>query len=596
MSIFSKSFIQDLRERTSIVAFVGDRLALKKAGRNFRGVCPFHNEKTPSFMVNDEKGIFHCFGCGEGGDVIRFLMLFESLSFPEAIEHLAQTQGVELPAQDDVPNKREEDEKSKRKKWALRLNEIARDFFISELASEKGEQTRSYLEKRGFKAAFFKQHFLGFADKSWDGLALHLKEKKAPLELAVELGLLRKRDDGGYYNFFRNRLIFPILSQRGEVLGFGGRALDDDEPAKYLNSPDSQLYHKSNTLYGLNAAKGAIRRQDQVVLVEGYTDVLSLMQAGIEHVVAPLGTALTEGHVKLLKRYTRNIVLVFDGDKAGSNAQVRALELFLAEELIPKAVALPQGEDPDSLVQKEGKEGFLHRIQQSNTLFEFFIDDLVKQYGIDSAGKIAVLNSVLPLLKSIGDPIEQTLYRQHLSRRLLLEERTIREALKSNAPLQVRKEAQGQKQKALPKVSQAEQMIVTALLQAPQYIEEVRKQLAPSACYDAWSQMVLNLLFSDWEKNKDHFSIAEWIENIEDEELARQVRSKALEEFDEEINMRDVISDCLENMKRKPLQEEVSRVNLEIRKAELEGNDERLFSLLGEKQKLTLKLRQQADE
>nr|HPM42139.1 DNA primase [bacterium] len=300
--MFSKQLLADIKDRTSIVGYIGERVPLKRAGRNYKGCCPFHNEKTPSFNVSDEKGIFHCFGCGEGGDVIQFVMKFDGLSFAEAVRHLAGRAGVEIPAALDPREAEKEEESSRKKRYMLRINEIARDWFMGRLVDAKaGAAARKYLQDRGISEEIWKQHFLGYADNSWDALLHHLEEKRAPRDLAEELGLLKRREGGGCYDFFRDRIIFPIVSARGEVLGFSGRALRADEGAKYINSPDSLIYHKSNCVYGMNRAQGPIRAADNAVLVEGNVDLISLHQAGVENVVAPLGTALTAGHVRLLK-------------------------------------------------------------------------------------------------------------------------------------------------------------------------------------------------------------------------------------------------------------------------------------------------------
>lgn len=343
--MFNQEILGDIRDRIPIVSFIGERIPLKKAGRNYKGLCPFHQEKTPSFMASDEKQIFHCFGCGEGGDIFKFLMKFEGLSFAEAVRQLADRAGVMLPK--DAFAKDPDEEMARKKKWCLRVNQVAAEYFFNALKGPSGGVARNYLKSRGILDETWTQLFLGYAEKGWDGLIRHLEEKKVPLELAEELGLLkRKSDSKGYYDFFRDRLMFPIISQRGEVIGFSGRALDanDKEAAKYLNSPDSLIYHKSNCVYGLNAAADAIRKTDQVILVEGNIDLVSLHQAGFKNVVAPLGTALTSGHIRLLSRYSKNVVVIFDGDEAGSKASTRALPLFIEAGLTPRAVAMPDGE------------------------------------------------------------------------------------------------------------------------------------------------------------------------------------------------------------------------------------------------------------
>ncbi len=296
--------VQEVRERAAILDVIADYVSLRKAGANYLGLCPFHGEKTPSFNVNPGRAIFHCFGCGVGGNVFSFIMKMEGLSFPEAVKFLAKRVGVTIEERPPTPQeKRRLDEKEA----LYRITELAVRFYRRILKEDPaGEPGRRYLERRGVDEATAEAYRLGFAPDKWDALTRHLEQQKAPLEIAEKLGLVRKRESGGYYDMFRNRLLFTIADPYGKPIGFGGRVLDDTLP-KYINSPESPIYHKSEILFGVDLAKQAMREQGAAIIVEGYFDHLALYQAGVRHAVATCGTALTSGHLKLLQRYAGKV-------------------------------------------------------------------------------------------------------------------------------------------------------------------------------------------------------------------------------------------------------------------------------------------------
>jgi DNA primase len=600
--MYSRAILDDIRGRISIVAVVGERIPLKRAGRNSIGLCPFHSEKTPSFNVNDEKGIYHCFGCGEGGDVFQFLMKFEGMGFTEAVEQLAAKAGVALPIDTDPRERAAEEEAAKRRKRLIRVNEIARDFFQGALADgERGKAARNYLSGRGIAAERITQHFLGYADNSWDALARHLEAQGVPLTLAAELGLVKAREaGGGYYDFFRHRIVFPILSPRGEVIGFGGRALEggiDGEPAaKYLNSPDSPIYHKSNCVYGLDRTAGAIRAADQAALVEGYMDFIALHQAGIQNVVAPLGTALTPGHIALVARLTRAMVLVFDGDEAGQRAGMRALPLFLEAGLMPRVVVLPPGEDPDTLVRKEGAEAFRRRIAAAKPLFEHFVEATVARTGLDSAGKVAALRQIAPLVARVGDPVEAAVLRQHVARRLDVEEQSVARA-SAAAPRERRKAAeraeasragQAREQDAAADDAdrRAERLLIQAMLAEPARMSEVFETVGPAQFDDEWCRTVAGLLLAAW-RETEAVDIGALIDGLADDELASQLRAMALGRGSEDpAATEELVRDCVERLRARPTVARLAAINEELRRAEGDGDDGRVLALLAEKRAL----------
>jgi len=601
--MFNQTILTDIRDRIPIVAFIGERVPLKKAGRNYKGACPFHQEKTPSFMVSDEKQIFHCFGCGEGGDVFKFLMKYEGLSFAEAVRVLADRAGVALPK--DTVTKGPDEEIARKKKWCYRINQIAAEHFSDRLKSDSGQAARNYLKSREIKDSTSTQLFLGYAEKSWDELVRHLQAKKAPLSLAAELGLIKQRSAAeasqdsseGYYDFFRNRLMFPIISPRGDVIGFSGRTLEEDsqETAKYLNSPDSIIYHKSNSVLGLHVAAESIRKSDQVILVEGNIDLVSLYQAGICNVIAPLGTALTSGHLRLLSRYTKKMTVIFDGDTAGAKAAMRALPLFLEAELTPRAVALPDGEDPDSYVRKNGDEKFKTLLNEAATLFEFVIDLVAKDTTNDTSGRVEAMQQIIPLLSQVIDPVEQGLYRGYAARRLKVKEEIVTDALQKRT----KRSQKGftshntavESIAMLKKPDQgsgywAEQLLLETIISKPHLLSKVAGRIEPDQLSDRSYRTIMEIILAE-QKNENTFHLSHFLEGIVDPELAAQLRSMAMKAIDiDDTEAAQVIEDCLAVMERRPLEEKIDAVNEAIRNAEAEGNEALLFELLATKRDL----------
>ncbi len=393
---------------TDIVDVVSDYVRLKKRGTNFIGLCPFHTEKTPSFNVNPGMGIFKCFGCGEGGDVFHFMERVEGLSFPETVRLLAERAGVQLPEEEGP------DEDASEKEAAYHALRFAARFFHDNLTrGEAGGVARAYLKQRGYDAASIRKFGVGYAPDSWDALLLAAEKQKIGPDVLAYAGLVVPRREGnGWYDRYRHRLMFPIFSHVGKVLGFGGRILREDDTPKYINSPETKIYSKSRVLYGLYHGKNAMRHREEAVLVEGYTDVMSLYQAGVQHVVASSGTALTVDQVALLGRYVKTIVLLYDADAAGQRAGLRAIDLILAAGLIPYAVQLPDGEDPDSFVRTKGGPAFDAYLREHRQDFvDFMLAQAHKSGEMDAPeGQAAVQRAILESLSQIDDPLVRESY------------------------------------------------------------------------------------------------------------------------------------------------------------------------------------------
>ncbi|MFQ5850740.1 MAG: DNA primase [Candidatus Binatia bacterium] len=401
--------ILEIRERSSIVEVISDHLTLKKVGRNYLGLCPFHTEKTPSFTVNEEKGIFHCFGCGVGGNVFSFLMNYEHLGFPEAVERVGKRYGITVLRVERPLARREAEEKD----GLSRLNERAAAYFHKALYGHPaGDRAVKYLKARGIEEQVARRFYLGYAPPGGHGLVSFFQREGITMKDAVRLGLLSETGPGRYRETLFDRIIFPIIGPGGKVVGFGGRVVGEGLP-KYLNSAESPLFHKGSQLYGLFQAREAIRAVDRVVVVEGYLDVLALAQSGISYAVATMGTALTPDHVRILRRYTRNIIAVFDGDEAGAKAAARSFEIFVEGEMLGQAAFLPQGEDPDSFVRSRGKEALEGIIEQAMPLADYYLTWLQRQYGRNLDGKSQIAQEVSRVLAKIRSPFEYEL----LSRR-----------------------------------------------------------------------------------------------------------------------------------------------------------------------------------
>ena len=424
MAQISDEIINEVRDRAKIQDIVAEYVSLRRSGANALGLCPFHGEKTPSFNVNPGRGIFHCFGCGVGGDVFAFVMKIEGLDFIEAVRFLAKRVGVVIEERPATPGeKRRVDERER----LFRINELAVTFYRRFLREDReAAGARDYLDRRGVTDAVAEAYRLGYAPDRWDALTRFLERQGVALEQAEKLGLVRRRESGGYYDTFRNRLLFVIADPQGHPLGFGGRVLDDSLP-KYINSPESPVYRKSEVLFGIHLAKPAMRETGRVLIVEGYFDHLALYQAGVRNAVAACGTALTEQHLKLLSRYAGRIDTLFDADGAGHKATLRAIDLCLAESVPATVVELPQGEDPDSYLRKEGKDAFAGLVAQARPAFDFLFRETLMRENVGTAdGKARAANELIPRLQKIRDPIERERYLQEVARSLDIDPRFLR--------------------------------------------------------------------------------------------------------------------------------------------------------------------------
>lgn len=421
-----RSTIDAIRDRADLIEVVSQVVTLKRKGNTWLGLCPFHQEKTPSFNVVPHKGIYHCFGCGEGGDVFRFVMKTRGLSFMEAVKEVGAACGI---AVEERPLSPEEQRRQKAQATLYDVTEQAAGFFQSALLTRpEGAPARAYLEKRGITRETIERFRLGFAPDSWDALLEHLHRRGMPPELAVAAGLAKPRERGrGAYALFRGRVMVPILDDRGRVVAFGGRILEGDGP-KYVNSSESEIYQKSKTLFALSQARNAIQRKGRVIVVEGYFDVLSLHQAGFEEAVAACGTALTTEHLGVLRRLTSKAIALFDADAAGVRAAVRSLEMFLAAGIEPSRLDLGDAKDPDELIVSGGPPAFEAALERAEPLFNLLLRDAATRQGSTPMGRQRALEELVPVLQHFTPEARVATFAQ-VAGALFLSEAVVQEAV-----------------------------------------------------------------------------------------------------------------------------------------------------------------------
>ena len=418
-----ESKIEEIRNSISVVDVISEYVQLRKRGKNYIGLCPFHAEKTPSFTVTEEKQIFHCFGCHIGGNVFKFLMDYKKISFVEAVQEIAEQQGIEINYDDEIYN-----EKQSEQEILYDINTEAAKYFSNNLLHDaEGEIARNYFQNRNLKVQTMRSFGLGYAHNGWENLVNFLKEKKIDLEKALQLGLIGRNNDGRVFDKLAGRIIFPIFSPNGRVVAFAGRKLrEDDSGGKYINSPESIIYVKGRILYGLSHAKDDIRKFDKAIIVEGYMDLISLYQSGIKNVVAVSGTALTDDQAQLLSRYTKNVVLLFDADTAGIKASMRSIEILLRRDFDVKISTLPKGEDPDSYVTKFGKDAFDEIIKRAENFLEYQTAYYETNGMFDDPTKMAeAIRELVKPIALVDDELKRNLLIKNIARKFNLREKLL---------------------------------------------------------------------------------------------------------------------------------------------------------------------------
>lgn len=579
-----QQFIEEVQSRTDIVELISGYVSLKKTGRNFKAICPFHGEKTPSFIVSPQKQIFHCFGCGEGGGVFQFLTLIEKITFPEAVEMLAKRLGMTIPYQ--------KGRSVKTKNFLYEATDKAASFFHNNLKEGKDCQAvRNYLVKRGIGPETIKQFRLGFAP-GHNALIQYMRKSGFTIEVLEKASLVAS-NRGSFRDLFINRITFPIFDIRARVVGFGARLWKDlpDSP-KYINSLENALYSKREHLYGLNFSKDEIIKEDEIVVVEGYLDVITPFMRGVKNIVASLGTALTMEQIRLIKRYACGVVLVYDSDKAGETATARSIDLLLENDLKVKVVSLPAGCDPDSLVRKSGKEAFIRLLSEKLDFFDYKLIRLKKTYDADSIeGKTKIAQEMLLTLDKLNSEIQKYEYIRKLAASLGLKEEIViaefREmSSKTNRNYRKTRSASSFSGNSGVKkgfVSIAERVIIKGMLTNSKALALAKKKLKKEYFSSPLSQRTVSFLFNGYSVQGSR-SMQNLLGTVEDKEISSFI-SKIL--IDDNILLdNQAFKSSLAKLCRDGLKQVKQRLRDEIREAEASGDQKRKIELMNKHKKI----------
>jgi DNA primase len=558
--------LEELKARLDIVEVISDYVELKRAGQNYKGLCPFHSEKTPSFMVSPDKQIFHCFGCGVGGNVIQFMMKYENLSFPESLRLLARKAGIDLkefklqPA-DDGPREK-----------LLEIHAVAAKVFADNL--RKSKTATSYLQRRGLAEDTIRSFSLGYASKDWHHLSNYLKEKGFSRAAVLQSGLVSSGEKG-IYDTFRDRIMFPIVDLQGGIIAFGGRVMDESQP-KYLNSPDTPLFKKGETLYGLSHAKDGVRKKGYAVIVEGYFDAIVCHQYGFTNAAAPLGTALTPGHLQRLKRFTKKALLVFDGDEAGKAAAKRSIPLLLEQGFTAKLLLLPTDDDPDSFLRKNGEKRFADLIAGAVSPIDFVI-------SVSKGDRTETVHEALGMIAAAGDAIMKEELVRELSEKTGLRETVLREEM----------EGKGKRSKKIAPLTSSstpsargfcydeELLLLSAVIAFPEKLAALLRDVPAGEFSNPTVRRILEKVCA----GRPEESIESILSSLGDEEKALVTKLTFHPGFDHEAVERN-IEDCVRSMVERRFAEQRTQIHERIRQAEKRGDQELLYSLLKERQKL----------
>lgn len=585
--------LAEIRNAADIVDMVSARVFLKKAGKDYAGLCPFHSEKTPSFTVSPGKQIFHCFGCGAGGDVFNFLMRYDGITFPEAVQAVARQYGVSLPEKDMSP---EEKRKASEREQLFALNRRVMQFYQDILLkSPGGEKARQYLKERGMDRRVIERFNLGYAPEGWDNLIRFIRKSGVPLETAEKAGLIVPKKQRGYYDRFRNRIMFPITDVTGQVVAFGGRVMDDSKP-KYLNSPETSVYHKGRTLYGLHAAREQCRSNGCVFIVEGYFDLLVMHQHGLKNSVATLGTALTRDHIRRLSRAAgsgdKKAYLVFDSDEAGINAAKRTIGAFLEESMEAAVVLLPKGHDPDSYLFEHGPEAFNRLTEDAPGLFSFLIDNAISAHGTTLEGKVRVISEIAPVLSEISDSVARSVYVRHLAESLDVDEAAVLEKVRENKTRLSARQGGGPEPKTQgksrpdesvsarqPAQDRLELQVIAMMIQNPESVAEVESRNILEHFEDKQLKELGELVCRVLGQEKT--GVSNLLNHVRDENQRQMLSSLMMEEAD----WRPESCMLLLSKFIKYKQRRKNDLLDQIRAAEQKNDQQLLMKLLSEKQK-----------
>ncbi|MBF0478489.1 MAG: DNA primase [Candidatus Omnitrophica bacterium] len=584
MSRIPEEIIRRVIEATDIVQTISAYYPLKRAGRNFKTNCPFHQEKSPSFVVNPDKQIFHCFGCGAGGNVVSFVTLQEHLNFPEAVRFLAQKVNIEIPDQFTGDNHEHHE-----RQLIFDVNLAAAEFFHKTLLSDKSEnaqKARQYLKDRGVELETVKIFQLGFSADKWDDLLDYLRLKNFPLSLIEKAGLIIRRERSeGYYDRFRGRIMFPIFDTQGHCRAFGARAIEKSQEAdgaKYINSPETLVYTKGHHMYGFHLAKSVITQDDQVVIVEGYMDCLMPYQAGFHNVVASLGTALTVEQIRLIRRYTHNVVMLYDSDPAGLSAMMRSFDTLIEENIDVSVVTLAEGDDPDSFIRSYGAEALKARITAAQNVFDFKLDYLLKQHDSQTPkGKARIAGEMLPTIYRFPNAVEQDEYLRKLAKKVDISTEILSaEYKKVDTQLSQRISNRIEEKDFVVQVTTrtVERDILRLIIEEKRFIALTKKEIAPSDFHDETIRTVITQIYQLFEQGQST-DIAHLISRFEDPKLRQLISALMTEETPPSADKDKMHADFVGRIKQD--RQKVSRHEIvdAIKAAEKSGDYARLEEL-----------------
>jgi DNA primase len=585
MGRIPEHILNEIQDKCDIVEVISSYIPLKPAGRNFKANCPFHHEKTPSFIVSPDKQIYHCFGCNSGGNVFNFIKEHEKIDFIDAVKMLAEKTGVRLPKE---RTQKKEDNSFVSSSYSI--NDIAVNFYSEVLGkSQFPSEARRYIEKRGLEESVVRKFRLGYADSSWRSLSDYLSRRGIKIDMVLKAGLALKGKEGSFYDLFRNRLIFPICDVKGRVLGFGARVLDDSLP-KYINSPETPIYKKGQHLYALNLARSYIREKGFAIITEGYLDVITSYQYGVENVISSLGTALTVEQIRLLRRYTHNVVMVYDADQAGEMATLRGLDLFLEEGMNVKVATLDKGHDPDSFMRKFGPRGFNTVIKKAEGLCTYKLEVLRRRFNSNEPeAKAEIVKEMLSTICRVRNAVIKAEYIKRLSQKLFINEEAIWQELRNMKkyrrhhvtdprPLSTRKQID-----ILP----AEKILVRLMLEDVNVVNTVKDNLRPFDFKNPEIRHLVETLFGL--NTEENFIDATRLINYLEDRVAPNLVSFIV---NEDIEIRDKernISDCIKAIKKEQRNDRLKDIQNRLVVAQKNGYEDEARNLLDEFNRLIKK-------
>lgn len=576
MGKIPENILNEIQDRCDIVEVISSYVSLKPSGRNFKACCPFHHEKTPSFIVSPDKQIYHCFGCNSGGNVFNFIKEYEKMDFIDAVKMLAEKTGVKLPEY-KTPNEQDASIVS----TLYSVNDISANYYAGVLEKAgSSSDVKRYIAKRGLDAPVLKKFRVGYADSSWKALVDYLSGRGIKQDMIFKAGLAVKGKDNAYYDLFRNRVVFPIFDARDKIIGFGARIMDETLP-KYINSPETAVYKKGLHLYGLNFAKANIKERNFAIITEGYLDVMTCHQYGVTNVVASLGTALTTEQIRLLKRYTHNVVMLYDADQAGEMASLRGLDLFLEEGMNVKIATLEKGHDPDSFLRKFGREKFDSAINKSKSLFTYKLDILKNRFdNQDPESKAEIIKEMLSTIHKVKNAIVKAEYIRLLSYELSVKEDAVWEELRKirDRGQGIRDRGQGIRKNI--DISPAEKILARLMLEDFNVVKMVRDELRPSDFRNQDIKNIAEALFS--------IDIEEGLINVP--RLINSMENKVPQNIisfivNEEVDIRDKdknICDCIMTIKKENRSRLLKDIQSRLDIAQKSGYEEEEKRLLEE--------------